>query len=90
MRYIKKSVPVVTLVIKAYMEGLNAEAKATNPNFTGFDAKRGEALLFSKHTGKKGTEMSCVTCHSSDLKKGGQNINTTPIVTGKQIGRAHV
>ena len=67
--------------MKAYMEGLNAEAKATNPNFTGFDAKRGEALFFSKHTGKKGTEMSCVTCHSNDLKKGGQNINTNKPIT---------
>jgi mono/diheme cytochrome c family protein len=67
--------------MKTYMEGLSAEAKAANPSFTSFDAKRGEALFFSKHTGKKGTEMSCVTCHSSDLKKGGQNVNTNKPIT---------
>jgi len=67
--------------MKTYMEGLSAEAKAANPNFTGFDAKRGEALFFSKHTGKKGTDMSCATCHTSDIKKGGQNINTNKPIT---------
>ena len=67
--------------MKAYMQGLSAEAKATNPSFTGFDAKRGEAIFFSKHTGKKGTEMSCTTCHSTNLKNGGQNINTNKPIT---------
>ena len=67
--------------MKTYMDGLSAEAKAANPSFTGFDAKRGEAIFLSKHTGKKGTEMSCVTCHSSDLKKGGQNVNTNKPIT---------
>ena len=67
--------------MKAYMQGLSAEAKAINPNFTGFDEKRGEALFFSKHIGKKGGEMSCATCHSNDLKKGGQNVNTNKPIT---------
>lgn len=67
--------------MKAYMQGLSAEAKAQNPSFAGFDAKRGEAIFFSKHTGKKGGEMSCTTCHSTDLKKGGQNINTNKPIT---------
>lgn len=67
--------------MKAYMQGLNAEAKAANPSFTGFDAKRGEALFVSKHTGKKGTEMSCTTCHSTNLKNGGQNVNTNKPIT---------
>ena len=67
--------------MKAYMQGLSAEAKATNPSFTGFDAKRGEAIFLSKHTGKKGGEMSCTTCHSANLKNGGQNINTNKSIT---------
>lgn len=67
--------------MKTYMQGLSTEAKMANPNFTGFDAKRGEALFFSTHAGKKGTPMSCTTCHSTDLKKGGQNINTNKPIT---------
>lgn len=67
--------------MKAYMQGLSAEAKAQNPSFAGFDAKRGEAIFLSKHTGKKGTAMSCATCHSTDLKKGGQNVNTNKPIT---------
>ena len=67
--------------MKAYMQGLSAEAKAANPSFTGFDAKRGEVIFLSKHMGKKGTEMSCTTCHSTNLKNGGQNINTNKPIT---------
>lgn len=67
--------------MQTYMEGLSAEAKAANPSFTGFDAKRGEALFVSKHTGKKGSEMSCTTCHSTNLKNGGQNVNTNKPIT---------
>lgn len=67
--------------MKTYMDGLSAEAKAANPNFSGFDAKRGEALFNGVHTGKKGKEISCTTCHSTDLKKGGQNINTNKPIT---------
>ena len=67
--------------MKTYMEGLSAEVKAANPSFAGFDAKRGEAIFVSKHTGKKGTEMSCTTCHSTNLKNGGQNVNTNKPIT---------
>lgn len=62
--------------MKAYMETLQAEAKTTNPSFSGFDAKRGEALFNGVHMGKKGKEISCTTCHSTNLKNGGTNINT--------------
>ena len=67
--------------MKTYMDGLSTEAKAQNASFTGFDAKRGEALFFSQHTGKKGTQMSCTTCHSTNLKNGGQNVNTNKPIT---------
>ena len=62
--------------MKTYMSELSAEAKAQNPSFTGFDATRGEKLFVSKHTGKKGSEMSCTSCHTNNLKNGGQNVNT--------------
>jgi hypothetical protein len=67
--------------MKTYMDTLSAEAKAANPSFTGFDAKRGEAIFLSKHTGKKGSEMSCTTCHTTNLKNGGQNVNTNKPIT---------
>lgn len=67
--------------MKAYLNELGAEAKAQNPNFSGFDAKRGENLFVSKHTGKKGNEMSCTTCHTTNLKQNGQNVNTNKTIT---------
>ncbi|WP_263833201.1 DUF1924 domain-containing protein [Sulfurospirillum oryzae] len=62
--------------MKTYMDTLSAEAKATNPSFTGFDALRGKAIFESVHVSKKGKEISCTTCHSTNLKNCGQNINT--------------
>jgi len=62
--------------MKAYMNDLSTEAKAANPSFSGFDAKRGEALFTSMHVSKKGKEISCTSCHTTNLKNGGQNINT--------------
>lgn len=67
--------------MKTYMETLSAEAKAANPNFTGFDTSRGKAIFESVHVGKKGKEISCTTCHSSNLKNGGQNVNTNKPIT---------
>lgn len=62
--------------MKAYMDGLSTQAKIENPAFTGFDAKRGETLFNSVHISKKGKEISCTTCHSTNIKNGGTNINT--------------
>ena len=67
--------------MKTYMEALHVEAKATNPSFSGFDAKRGEALFNGVHISKKGKEISCTTCHSTNLTKGGTNINTSKPIT---------
>jgi hypothetical protein len=64
-----------------YMDGLRVEAKGSNASFTGFDASRGEAIFKSVHVGKKGKEISCTTCHSANLKKDGQNINTNKPIT---------
>ena len=67
--------------MKTYMESLRAEAKAKDPSFSGFDAARGEALFNGVHVGKKGKEISCTTCHETNLKKGGQNVNTNKPIT---------
>lgn len=67
--------------MQSYMDGLRVEAKSANANFTDFDASRGEAIFNSVHVGKKGKEISCTTCHSANLKKDGQNINTNKPIT---------
>ncbi len=66
--------------IESYLNELRAEAKAQNPSFKGFDAKRGEKIFFSKHIGKRGKEISCASCHTDDLSREGENI-----FTGKKI-----
>ena len=67
-------------VIDEYLSSLKQEALKENPNFKGFDAKRGEEIFTSKHIGKKGKEISCTSCHGIDLNKSGENI-----FTGKSI-----
>ena len=66
--------------MQAYMQNLSTEAKQADGTFSGFDAKRGETLFLSKHVGKKGTEISCTTCHTLNLKNSGQNINTNKTI----------
>lgn len=66
--------------VKSYIESLKAEVLKSEPNFKGFDAKRGELIFTSKHIGKKGKEISCQSCHTNDLTKAGQNF-----FTGKTI-----
>ena len=67
-------------VIDEYLSSLKQEALKENPNFKGFDTKRGEEIFTSKHIGKKGKEISCTSCHGMDLNKSGENI-----FTGKSI-----
>lgn len=63
-------------VINEYLSALAKQAKAQNPKFTEFDAKRGEEIFTSKHIGKKGKEVSCVSCHGNDLSKPSKNFFT--------------
>ena len=67
-------------VIDDYLASLKQEALKENPNFKGFDAKRGEEIFTSKHIGKKGKEISCTTCHTINLNNSGENT-----FTGKTI-----
>ena len=67
-------------VVDDYLNSLKQEVLKENPSFTGFDEKRGEEIFTSKHIGKKGKEISCTTCHTSNLNNSGENI-----FTGKTI-----
>lgn len=67
-------------VVDDYLNSLKQEVLKENPSFKGFDAKRGEEIFTSSHIGKKGKEISCVTCHTSNLNNNGENI-----FTGKSI-----
>ena len=67
-------------VIDEYLNSLKLEVLKTNPDFKTFDAKRGEEIFSSKHMGKKGKEVSCETCHTTNLANSGENI-----FTGKTI-----
>jgi len=63
-------------VVDDYLNTLAKEAKAKNPAFEGFSAKKGEEIFNSRHVGKKGKEISCVSCHGDDLSKAGKNFFT--------------
>lgn len=63
-------------VADEYLATLAKQAKVENPSFSGFDAKRGETIFTSKHIGKKGKEISCVSCHGDDLSKASKNFFT--------------
>ncbi len=67
-------------VVDGYLDSLKQEVLKENPNFSGFDAKRGEEIFTSKHIGKKGKEISCTTCHTVNLNNSGENT-----FTGKTI-----
>ncbi len=66
--------------VDAYINQLAAEAKQQNSAFQGFSAQRGKDIYFSKHIGKRGKEVSCASCHTDNLRQGGENI-----FTGKKI-----
>lgn len=47
-------------------------AKAALPTFSGFSAKRGEALHFGHFTGGKPDTPSCTTCHGDSPRRAGR------------------
>lgn len=67
-------------VVDDYLSSLKEEALKTNPDFKAFDSKKGEEIFKSKHLGKKGKEISCESCHTTNLANAGENI-----FTGKAI-----
>jgi hypothetical protein len=67
-------------VVTDYLNSLENEVKKENPNFKGFDNKRGEKIFTSKHIGKKGKEISCVSCHTNNFTQNGENIFTGKVI----------
>jgi len=65
--------------IQAYMDGLAQKAKAEESGFEGFEVERGEKIFYKMHN-KDGKPVGCVTCHTKDLTRGGENVKT-----GKRI-----
>ncbi len=66
--------------LNGYAETLKTEVLKDEPTFKGFDAKRGELIFTTKHIGKKGKEISCVSCHGNDLTKKGENFFTGKVI----------
>jgi cytochrome c peroxidase len=66
--------------MQEYMNTLKSEAKQQNQNFQEFDYARGEKIFTEKKIGKKGTLISCVSCHTSDLSKNGLNEQTNKVI----------
>ena len=67
-------------VVTDYLNSLENEVKKENSNFKGFDKKRGEKIFTSKHIGKKGKEISCVSCHTNNFTQNGENIFTGKVI----------
>jgi cytochrome c len=63
-------------VVDEFLETLAKEARVKNPSFKSFSIKRGEEIFTSKHIGKRGKEVSCVSCHGDDLNKASKNFFT--------------
>lgn len=55
--------------MKQYLQELQAEAKAP------FSAERGKEIFFKQNT-KDGQTISCASCHTTDLRKNGENKRT--------------
>jgi cytochrome c peroxidase len=66
--------------MQKYMNSLNVQAKSENSDFTNFSYARGEKIFTSEHLGKKGKPISCVSCHTTNLSKNGENISTGKLI----------
>ena len=67
-------------VLTEYLTTLKNQAQQEDSAFKSFDKKRGEELFTSKHLGKKGKEISCVSCHTNDFTQSGENIFTGKVI----------
>lgn len=66
--------------MQSYINSLKIEAKKSNSNFTDFNAQRGEKIFTSKHIGKRGKEISCTSCHGSNLTLPNKNAFTNKTI----------
>ncbi|QDF30399.1 DUF1924 domain-containing protein [Halarcobacter anaerophilus] len=67
-------------VVEEYLLNLKNEVQKSEPDFKGFDIKRGEEIFTSTHLGKKGKEISCSSCHGIDLTKSHENFFTAKTI----------
>ena len=67
-------------VVDDYLNSLKQEVLKENPSFKNFDALRGKEIFTSNHIGKKGKEISCTTCHTTNLNNSGENTFTGKII----------
>jgi len=65
--------------LKLYFEELKNEVKSTNPSFSNFDEQKGKEIFFTKKL-VDGKEISCVTCHTSNLAQAGINSKTNKAI----------
>lgn len=63
-----------------YITELKKEVQSVDKNFIDFDISRGEKIFTSKHIGKKGVEISCVSCHGLNLSEKGKNTSTNKLI----------
>jgi len=70
----------LNLPMQEYMNSLKTEAKQQNKSFQEFDYTRGEKIFTKEQVGKRGTLISCVTCHTNDLTKNGLNEQTNKVI----------
>lgn len=67
------SVPAIASPARdSIIAGIKAEAKATDPSFSGFSAERGKAFFEASQSGGKPATPSCTSCHGK-----------TPFATGQ-------
>lgn len=66
--------------IQGYIDRLKQEVRKSDSSFTDFDVARGEQIFTSTHVGKKGENISCVSCHTQDLRTNGKNVHTGKIL----------
>jgi len=66
--------------LKIYLNELKEKASSQNKSFTAFDYTRGEKIFTQKLIGKKGELISCVSCHTNNLHKNGENISTGKVI----------
>ncbi len=66
--------------MQQYINQLKIQTQKQNSSFVDFSAKRGEQIFTSKHIGKRGKSISCVSCHSANLRQTGKNVHTGKLI----------
>jgi cytochrome c peroxidase len=61
---------------KAVLDQYAGLMKAAEPAFKDFSVERGRAFFFARHASGKPDTPNCTACHSTDLKKSGQQART--------------